>query len=459
MMKLQSQAKIISYNVNCNEICASAARISTTLGDANDIFEMAKGNPKNQDLIKKVLKSGHKSIIEHAVFTIAFSNISVFVEQYLIECRLASFTVKSRRYVDFSNLGYYIPPDLEGDILAQYRHYMDNLFSAYEALLNIGVPKEDARFLLPYSFHSNFYCTLNARELVHIIGSIRYGRGRDIPELNNLADQLISQIEMIFPSLLSELNGFSFEDDTDTVPSDVFRLSTSPSYVEARNVASAKLIGAPSAPLDILYAAHQISNPGAKQSFRIDKLISSARPRELEQLTYSFLISDITLAGLTHLVRHRMQSVVAPPVQNIDHSRYVVPGSIKNCPEAWEKYSDALNKAHNMLQKIACIPVLRKYGYYFAVSGNMANVMTTANARELMLFIQLRSCNRAQWEIRGTAISMLQQLREHCAELYGYFGPSCYFLGHCPEGRLTCGKMDEVCASFDSHQRKVTQPR
>lgn len=451
MMKVQSQANIISYNINSNEICASAARISTTQGNANDIFEMAKGNPKNLDLIKKVLKSGHKSIIEHAVFTIAFCNISVFVEQYLIESRLASFTVKSRRYVDFSSLGYYIPPELEGDTLAQYRCYMDTLFSAYGTLLDIGVPKEDARFLLPYSFHSNFYCTLNARELVHIIVSIRYGRGRNIPELNHLADQLVSQIEVIFPCLLPELECPPFEDCAGTAPSNVFRLSTSPSYVDAQNAASAKLVGAPSAPLDILRAAHQISNPGAAQSFRVDKLLASARPRELEQLTYSFLISDITLAGLTHLVRHRMQSIVVPSVQNVDHSRYVVPASIKDCSEAWETYRDALSRAHNMLQEIACVPVLKKYGYYFAVSGNMINAMTTANARELMLFIQLRTCNRAQWEIRGTAVSMLQQLREHCAELYDYFGPSCYLLGRCPEGKLTCGKMNEVCASFGTH--------
>lgn len=450
-MKEQSQAKIISYNINCNEICASAARISTTLGDADDIFEMAKGHPKNQDLIKKVLKSGHKSIIEHAVFTISFSNVSVFAEQYLIECRLASFTVKSRRYVDFSNLGYYIPPELEGDALAQYRRYMDILFSAYEALLNMGIPKEDARFLLPYSFHSNFYCTLNARELAHIIVSIRCGRGRNIPELNHLADQLVSQIEAVFPTLLSELDCPACDGSADTVPFDVFRLSASPSYVDAQNAATAKLIGAPSAPLDVLRAAYQISHPGTEQPFRADKLISSARPRELEQLTYSFRISDITLAGVTHLVRHRMQSVIVPPVQAVNHSRYVVPESIRSRPEAWEKYSGALQETHNMLQEIACVPSLRKYGCYFAVSGNMVDVMTTANARELMLFIQLRSCNRAQWEIRGTAISMLRQLREHCAELYGHFGPSCYLLGHCPEGKLTCGKIDEVRARFGAH--------
>ena len=98
IMNVQPHAEIISYNIHCNEVCASAARISTTQGDANEIFEKAKENPKNLDLIRKVLNSGHKSFLEHAVLTIAFWNISAFVEQYFIECRLASFTVKSRRF-------------------------------------------------------------------------------------------------------------------------------------------------------------------------------------------------------------------------------------------------------------------------------------------------------------------------------------------------------------------------
>ena len=200
-MERELHAKIISRNANSEEVCASAARISTTAGDAHEIFERAGGNPKNRGLIEKVLASGHKSLIEHAVFTIALRDVSVFVEQFLIECRLASFTVKSRRYVDFSHLGYYIPPELEGEDLDRYRRYMDGLFDAYGELLEAGVPREDARFLLPYAFHSNFYCTLNARELGRLLCEIRYGRGRDIPELQCLAEELTKQLETQFPCL------------------------------------------------------------------------------------------------------------------------------------------------------------------------------------------------------------------------------------------------------------------
>ena len=83
-MKRNSQAKIISCNKNNVEICASAARISTTKGNSVEIFEKAANNTKNQELINKVLMSGHKSVIEHAVFTIAFCDVSAFVEQFFI---------------------------------------------------------------------------------------------------------------------------------------------------------------------------------------------------------------------------------------------------------------------------------------------------------------------------------------------------------------------------------------
>ena len=54
-MKRNSQAKIISCNKNNVEICASAARISTTKGNSVEIFEKAANNTKNQELINKVL--------------------------------------------------------------------------------------------------------------------------------------------------------------------------------------------------------------------------------------------------------------------------------------------------------------------------------------------------------------------------------------------------------------------
>ena len=51
-MEHKSVAKIISWNIDCEAICASAAKISTTSGNAIEIFEKCKSNPQNTDLVK-----------------------------------------------------------------------------------------------------------------------------------------------------------------------------------------------------------------------------------------------------------------------------------------------------------------------------------------------------------------------------------------------------------------------
>lgn len=446
-MTRNSVAKIISWNVDNEAVCASAAKMSTTKGNANEIFEKSRNNPQNTDLIKKVLRSGHKSVIEHAVFSIAFWDVSAFVEQFLIECRLASFTVKSRRYVDFSSLGYIIPSDLCGESLMHYREYMDLLFGGYKVLLEMGIPKEDARFLLPYSFCSNFYCTLNARELANLISSIKYGRGKNIPELQNLAQQLIEQISDIFPALLPE---FDCESNTTCDNNDTiwFASNKSIEHIESNEIGSVKLIQAPVQPLEILKFASSASHPHSDRKFDIEKIITSARPRELEHLTYTFAISNMTLSGITHLVRHRMQSIIIPPIECVDHSRCIIPETVQQNPKAKECYVRILTEANEKLAQIPCDDTLQKYGYYFALSGNVMDVMTTMNARELMLFIRLRSCSRAQWEIRNVATSMLSLLRKNFPALFDHYGPSCVLTGVCPEGRMSCGMKDEMIQMY-----------
>ena len=78
------------------------------------------------------------------------------------------------------------------------------------------------------------------------------------------------------------------------------------------------------------------------------------------------------------------------------------------------------------------------------------DIMTTMNAREIMHFIKLRACKRAQWEIRNISIDILKQLRGSFPELFNCFGPSCFVDGKCPEGNMTCGEMGEVVKKFEN---------
>ena len=66
------------------------------------------------------------------------------------------------------------------------------------------------------------------------------------------------------------------------------------------------------------------------------------------------------------------------------------------------------------------------------------------NARELLHFLRLRTCTRAQWEIRDASNDMLRLLRGDFPALFACYGPSCAVLTYCPEGRLSCGRIQKT---------------
>ena len=81
---------------------------------------------------------------------------------------------------------------------------MDYLYGEYQAFIDAGIPKEDARFLLPYSLYNNFYCTLNARELINMLYAMIYGRGASFPELKNLGLSLYEQAKKLTPGIFTD---------------------------------------------------------------------------------------------------------------------------------------------------------------------------------------------------------------------------------------------------------------
>lgn len=429
-------ARIVSVSNNGIRMCAAAARISTTDGGAEKAIARGDGAIKDLKLIGKVIASGHKTILEHLVFTIAFQDVSVLAEQGLIEFRLASYTVKSRRYVDFSGAGYITPSGLSDEMCAVYKENMDARFEDYRKLIDLGIAREDARFVLPYCFKSNFYMTLNARELAHVIASMRFGRLSRYEELKNIGESLNSQLQ--------EIMG---ETDINEKPSQAKythkekEISFAPLTVVKPE---AEAVIAPENPEKALAFALQLTGRFEGEN-KIRQLVKDARPRELEMLSYGFTVKNVSLSCVTHFTRHRMQSLIVPfPEEALLGGGYVLPDSVKNNKEAFEIYENAFRNNLENAKKMAGLGAGSTLLAYFALSGNTVDILFTMNARELLHFMKLRTCTRAQWEIRDAAGDMLSGLMESFPALFRHFGPSCAVNGFCPEGRLSCGRLQKT---------------
>lgn len=452
---MKSEVKIIGFTrglidesgieVNPCNVLAAAASISTTKYDANSALLNAinNGSEKNNSLIGNVLNSGHASFIEHAVFNIAFSNVSVFVEQFMIEFRLASFTVKSRRYVDFSNQGFVIPKFKEKPLLKKlYIETMNQLFTNYKKLLDMDISREDARFILPYSFRSNFFCTVNARELLNIIAALIF-RGTGSSELVQIGESLRQQAEKILPT--------------------VFGIVEFNKYIKKMNLMQPEeefqvpKLGVLPQPNVILLNQNDYNSRLNAAGYRIKAIcfknvkdvLKSSRPRELEHIFYNFSLNNMSLSCLTHFTRHRMLSMSIPSIPRYCYNtRFIIPPSVyeRDTDEALSIYVDSFKIANDLYEKIIsngfkldCV--------YSILSGCLIDIVCTMNARELLHFMKMRTCNRAQWEVRAYAVEMLRQLREVSPEIFNYIGPSC-FMKECPEGRLSCGKCEEMKQVF-----------
>ena len=439
----QATAKIVASSTAGDAAVASGARISTTQGTALEIFARSCESENNANLIEKVVGSGHTSTLEHQLFTVAFDNVSVCTEEFVIEFRLGSYTVKSRRYVDFSDAGFYIPPMPEL-LRGAYTTHMQMLFAAYARLLELEIPKEDARYLLPYCFRSNFYCTMNARELLYMITVMCAGRGQYFPELKMLGESLKEQIRAYFPNLPEKLER---------------RFAAEPARYQLRQVTACprpQVRTAETALRFVTPGAGSVLREGAGYNFVYgdaappDDIVCGERPRELELIWAQFAIRDLSLAAITHLVRHRMQTVLVPQVtQAVLTQHYVLPESIKNNAEACEIYEQAFAKSAEALNAMLKNGLPAEAVQYFALAGNQLDVLCAMNGRELLHFMKLRTCSRAQWEIRACAVDLLRQLRA-ADPVFDRFGPSCYVTGKCPEGRLSCGRMAQMQELFRS---------
>jgi len=430
----KGSAKILLNNEDMLRIVASSARISTQQGTALEIYERSGDRSKDLNLVGKVLSSGHKSVIEHQMLSIAFDNVSVLVEQFVIEFRLASYTVKSRRYVDFSDAGYVIPEGMNDDVREIYQERTEALFALYEKLLEMDVPKEDARFVLPYGFRSNFFATLNARELISMVIAMLKGRGSVYPELRMLGLQLKEQFEGLYPGVIDNEMAHAASELTEGAPGPI--LAGSAKEPEIR------IVGEPADPITVLDTAMRFGRRFTGfDDENVQALLKDIRPRELELLNYAFRIDHVSLACVTHFTRHRMLSLILRhELSALSDGNYVLPESISVLPEALAAYTEAFSA-----QSQAALQAREKGASdcelaYFAMAGHTTSILISMNARELLHFSKLRCCTRAQWEIRGIARAMVELLNETQARaVFKYYGPTCAVTGRCPEGKMCCG--------------------
>lgn len=213
----------------------------------------------------------------------------------------------------------------------------------------------------------------------------------------------------------------------------------------------------------------------------IDMLVSVGHESVMEHVSFTFGIEGISRACSHQLVRHRIASYSQKSQRYVNENEfdYITPPEIEKNYEANVEFERMMNEITESYAKIADI-LTESHKEKFMAEGmdeksavskarKLANedarfilpnacetkIIVTMNVRSLFNFFRHRCCNRAQWEIRAVANEMLRLCLETAPNIFKYAGASCVVSGKCPEGKMTCGKMQEVREFTENLRKKV----
>lgn len=187
------KVNLLSFIPDADIFCARIARYANVEEDWDNLIMKI---PKDgwTPFLRRVLKMGHTSILEHAVFTFEVSEVSRVLTHQLVRHRIASYLQKSFRKVRPKSV--IIPRSAadaaEGDYLKSFRN-----------IYRKNVPLEDARYLAPMGSQTSIIVTMNARELREVFFPLRTKKPAQW-EIRCLANMMLREVKKYAPVIFEE---------------------------------------------------------------------------------------------------------------------------------------------------------------------------------------------------------------------------------------------------------------
>ena len=386
--------------------------------------------------------------------------------QSTLLCELrASYVQQSQRYVKVSADGYTLP-ELAAEDEAKARALMDEALSLYQEMTELlaekpgrpkmenyryGIPIEDGRYILPLAVKTNISIAMSGEKLLDLFRLMQDER------YSVLFAPMRQALLALLPPLLGQRLADLAQSTVDTLQTEAFYQKQLEQLSEEEPV---KLLAAfdqmiLKAGLGALTSTMS-KPPSAVLADWGDAAVEKARGVAERVMGYGHdsvieqsratLGMRFSLVTYHQQVRHRLSSNYREDWDNLlqDHA-LVVPPTIASSEFA-ERFNEVA--AHFVQFRRA---IKQKYSHgehlYFLLNCDPIRVIIGANARIENGMLSERICNNAQWEIRALSVRKLYLLRQLSEELYKNALPPCVY-GACPEGKLSCGQMNEVRARY-----------
>lgn len=405
-------------------ISAAYARISRDPRNVtalrNEARTQVEKSRKSNDSI--VFGLGHSSIAEHAVFNFDVMGVSRLAVEAIEQFRLVSFTEKSQRYIKLGK-DHMLPGEMKDTILEkEFTKLLEELTDAYEKIYHaivssgedIGVAKEDARYLMPLATTSQFGMTINARELEYMISRLA---SHPLEELRRFSSCLSKIAAKKAPSLVKYHKATEYFEQIarsgyETRVASAFHGRSGRKMVELVDhaadgdimLAAALIFSGGLIPFrKALETARRMSGSELRKAIHGTMEMMKSHDgvrREFETINMLFEL-EVSSSCYAQLKRHRMSTQIVQPYSTA--LGFSMPESVKKAG-AEKIFSKAVEKSERLHAKLQKLDL--RASEYALTNAHRRKVLLNINLRELYHFSRLRSDRHAQWEIRGISEEM-----------------------------------------------------
>ena len=155
-------------------------------------------------LVRKLVEMGHFSTLEHVSFTFAIEGVSRVLTHQLVRHRIASYSQQSQRYVKEHDFETIMPLSIAARPAERekFEKLMSEIRNLYTEWTEMGIPAEDARYILPNAAETKIVVTMNVRSLYNFFSLRCCSRAQW--EIRALADKMLAEVKEVAPVLFEK---------------------------------------------------------------------------------------------------------------------------------------------------------------------------------------------------------------------------------------------------------------
>ena len=159
--------------------------------------DLSRNYDKQLSLVLNILKSGHHSILEHVTFTFGIEGISRNCTHQIVRHRNTAYAQQSFHYTIAESLEIPELPIEDEQTKGHVKSVVSEIHTLYKQMIAMGIPREEARHILPSGQLTRIFMTANLRQWIHFIEQRTCVR--NCKEIYIVAELIKRQIESKLP--------------------------------------------------------------------------------------------------------------------------------------------------------------------------------------------------------------------------------------------------------------------